>query len=88
MRAIFLSIPRQCVRVCVSVCVAGVCVADGGEQEGAMSPSTLRELNCEMHIEVACSSSYHHFLWSEQNCFCVSDVSLSKMSSGVTQRNF
>lgn len=35
-----------------------------------MSPSTLGEFNCEMHIEVACTHSYHHFLRSEQNCFC------------------
>lgn len=38
---------QGCVRVCV--CVG---MADGGEQHGVMSLSTLREFNCEMHIGV------------------------------------
>lgn len=64
----------QTVCMCVSVCVCvagGVCVFSWwGGQEGVMSPSTRGEFNCEMHIEVACTHSYHHFLRSEQNCFC------------------
>lgn len=84
------STPRLC--VCVSVCVY-VCVyacSWWGEQDGAMSLSTLGEFNCEMHIEVACTHSYHHFLWSEQNCFsaCLLPFCLSKMSLSVTWRNF
>lgn len=90
MRAIFPSIPRLCVYVCVcrSVYCRGVCMYSWwGEQEGAMSPSTLGEFNCEMHIEVACTHSYHHFLWSEKNCFCACLLFffLSKMSLGVTR---
>lgn len=68
-----------------SVCVLlGVCVCSGmGEQEGAMSPSTLGEFNCEMHIEVAITHSYHHFLL---NCFCACVCVVSeKTSSGVTE---
>lgn len=81
----------QTVCTCVSVCVLQGCVCSWwGEQEGAMSPSTLGEFNCEMHIEVACTHSYHHFLWSEQNCFCACLLFffVSKMSLCVTQRNF
>lgn len=72
----------MCVSVCVSVC------SWWGEQDRAMSPSTLGEFNCEMHIEVACTHSDHHFHWSEQNCFCACFLFLSKMSLGVTLRNF
>lgn len=54
--------------MCCRVTRVRVCVFYGGG--GVMSPSALREFNCEMHIQVACAHFYLHFFsWYEQNCF-------------------